>query len=340
MKWAIECGVALPDKFIRNIFCETHKVNAFRFKYGNTGVYTSAYEYEDSESLQSCNIIGDLYFDLDADLDASDGFARVRDDALGVVRYAERILSVPSGLINIFFSGCKGIHITIPRAVFCIDPCADLNHVFKYIASDVVKYAATNGTLDTRIYDRRRLFRMPHSRHNKSGLYKIPLAREELVSMQIEDIRTIATSPRAIHRDIPSMRAKAKSAFEAMASVYRSSVAYREIDISLAPLTTTPPCIQYILDNTVQRGQRNNTAIALCSFFKQAGKSHDEAISRLRSWNADHCSPPLSESELMSIAKSAYNKEYRFGCSTLREISVCTQEKCELCGRNCNDIVE
>lgn len=329
--WKVECGAALPDRFIRNVFCDPSKVNGFRFKHKNVGVYVSTYAYEDCNAIETCNMIGDIYFDLDGDLDNRDGFVRVRDDALKTITYIERVLCVPTPLINIYFSGCKGIHITVPHTVFGLEPCQDLNNVYKYIVSDIVKCAISNDTLDTRIYDRRRLFRMPHSKHNKTGLYKIPLLKDELSSLDINRIRTMASQPRAMPQTDAVLAPKAKAAFESMASAYRSSITRRVTDAPTTPIKVTPPCIKHLLENNTARGQRNNTAIALCSFFRQAGIGDDEAMARLSNWSQSHCTPPLSDAELAAVTKSAYDKGYKFGCSTLKELSVCVPEKCELC---------
>jgi hypothetical protein len=87
------------------------QVNDFRFKFGNTGVYTTVYLYDNMEQ-KDANLIGDFYLDLDTDLHGDDpeaAFNLIREDALNAVSYLKFVFGIPETYINIYFSGNKGL---------------------------------------------------------------------------------------------------------------------------------------------------------------------------------------------------------------------------------------
>ena len=71
------------------------------------------------------------------------------------------------------------------------------NCIYKYIAN-FAKGFTPNKTVDTQIYDNKRLFRIPNTRHEKSGLYKIPITLNELQTLSIDQIREMAVKQRVI----------------------------------------------------------------------------------------------------------------------------------------------
>ncbi len=80
----------------------------------------------------------------------------------------------------IYFSGNKGFHIDIYTT-------NEFNR--KEYETLLDGTAGDLKTLDTRVTDEQRLFRTPLSKHNKSGLYKIPLTIEELNTLSADEIK-------------------------------------------------------------------------------------------------------------------------------------------------------
>jgi len=91
----------------------------------------------------------------------------------------------------IYFSGAKGFHIGVPSQLFGLEPAVDLNVTIRRIAMAIAGVVK----IDTAIYDKNRLWRIPNTVNSKSGLYKIPLTYNEFASWSIEQIREKARQP-------------------------------------------------------------------------------------------------------------------------------------------------
>ena len=333
----VECGVAKQKYFIRNEYMKPEEVNQFRFRHDNIDVYVTPYFYEEGVCVEESKLIGDFYLDFDKDL--KDGHAdesvynEVRTDALRGVQYLQNILCVPLDQISIYFSGGKGFHLIVPKEVINLSPTEHLNHIYKMVAEDASNFVP-NKTIDLGIYDRRRLLRMPNSRHGKTNLYKIPITLDELKELSFDEIKALAREPRAIPKEKPKACRKIAPILNGFLHEWeRKREEQNRKYENLTPLQVTPPCIKNILNSEVMKGQRNNTATALCSFFKQQGLEDGEAKTRLLAWSNEHCDPPISSHEIDIIVKSIYTKQYKFGCGTLKSLTECIPENCQLIRR-------
>jgi hypothetical protein len=114
------------------------------------------------------------------------GWARQVDDKLAA-------LGVPPRAIRRYFSGCKGFHLEIAGGVFGgFTPSAELHSYLRRLAELLLG----DIPFDTSVYDKLRLWRLPNSRHSKTGLYKIQLTRAELHTLDIGAIQRLAVRPR------------------------------------------------------------------------------------------------------------------------------------------------
>ena len=95
--------------------------------------------------------------------------------------------------VRCFFSGSKGFHICVAAAAFggwAPDKLFVRRHrqLALRVAGDI--------TVDTDVYDVNRLWRIPNTINSRTGLFKIPLATEEILSFSIPDIQELAQGPR------------------------------------------------------------------------------------------------------------------------------------------------
>jgi len=84
-------------------------------------------------------------------------------------------------------------------------------------------------------------------------------------------------------------------------------------------------CIKKLLKG-IESGQRNEAAIRLAAYwlyFKHEEKN--VAFSLLKAWNRKN-NPPLPDSEIKNVIKSALRGGYEYGCSSMKELNVCTPE--------------
>lgn len=332
-KWVVECGAHLPGgKFTRNHILDRDQADVFRFKYNNLGVFVTTYMY-DCENQNEANLFGDFYLDFDYDLEGSNqesAFDVVRRDVLSACRYLRVILGVNQEEILLFFSGKKGIHLIVPKEILGIVPHKNLNRHYKMLAEDINKFTSGK-TLDLKIYDNKRLFRMPNSIHQSSKLYKVYLTEDEITNSTFASIKSIAKNTRIIPKIEKKVSMKAKMEFQSYEKKFNMLINRVKTNIPEgATLDYTPPCVSYLLNNPIGAGQRNDTTAFLASFFKQNGLSEDDAKLKLYGWNGNRCTPSLSEEEIDITVESIYSGDAKMGCSTAKTISKCDIEKCKL----------
>ena len=329
----VEGGVKIKDGkggFRRNFMMELDDLKDFKKKHKNVGIYCTAYRYN-NKVQKDADLYGHLYIDFDSDSDEV-GYEQVREDAIRALAFFSAIFSVSEEDIRIYFSGKKGIHLIIPAQVLGVNPDKELNEIFKLIAIDVHK-TSIHKTVDTRIYDRVRLFRIPNSMHPDTGLYKVSMTPEQLRNFSYSDVKKWAKQKRpAQYKKVLRYNTKANRVLKEYSAQWEKEKAEKFSKNKIKKqLNFCPPCIKHMLKNETAQGGRNNTTAALCSYFKQRGLSEEEAYERMTKWNGDYCSPSLPDWEITRTLKSIYQNEYVYGCTSLAEISgACNPDKCKL----------
>lgn len=316
--------------FQRNYYMTVDQFDQFRHQHQQYGIFTTAYRY-DQENIREANMIGNLYIDFDiTDIDTN--FQNIKADAIRVISAFGGIFGIKKEMIRIYFSGSKGVHLVIPAEIMGITPHKELNMIFRLIADDMKKLVK-HDTVDTRIYDKVRLFRVPNSIHPVSGLYKVQLTFEELRDYSLEEIRMIASEPR---RNIK----KSKMMYVPQANrIYQSYIQEweekKKRDLKAKEkakektLNFRPPCIDHLLTEGAVSGKRNNTVAVLASYLMQRGLKENDAIHELIKWNQEFCSPSLPDREIEKTVRSIYSSGYKYGCYTLKDLSIC-QPDCRI----------
>jgi len=295
----------------------------------NSGVFVTAYAY-DQVQQDEATLYGNFYLDFDIN-DIQNGFESIRKDALYAIAYITNGYKIEMEDIQIYFSGKKGLHVIIPKESFGFEPNTKLNVIFKELAVKIKAYTI-NKTIDTQIYDNKRIFRYPGSIHESTGLHKISLTFEELKKLSISEIEILAKESRVFNYREPKQSTHAKQEFyrlqeEVMAKINKP-IAAGGID-KIGVLRSTPPCIQNLIDNGATEGSRNNTLAVLVSFYKRKGMSYDEVVKELEVWNSNLISP-IGSHEFNASIKSVYQIDKIYGCTALKTISVCNEKECQL----------
>ena len=286
--------------------------------------FNSAYRYSDT-NVDSAALYGGLYLDLDDD----NNFENVRQDALTVISYMKIVYSIKPDDMEIYFSGKKGVHIIIPPEIMDIQPSKDLNLVFRHIAESVKNYTP-NKTVDMKIYDNKRLFRIPNTIHESTGLYKIRITAHELRTLSKDDIYELAKSPRKFKRKQALKNIHASEQFiravkETQEELKRAGNDFRKV----STINFIPPCIQNILDKGADVGFRNQTIACLATFYKQYGASLHEAYDIITEWNSKN-TVPTPVGELKRTVKSLYVSDKAYGCQTFKSLSICDSSNCKI----------
>lgn len=269
---------------------------------------------------------------LPLDLDAP--HPEALDQALDLARIVYRRLldrwHLPPEGLHCYFSGAKGFHLLVDARVFGrVTPSGNLNRVFSRLRLEIRRFLPDDAgaMLDPAIADKVRLLRLPHTRHRKSGLYKVALSEEELFSLSAAEIRAVAARPRPSPRVVaggllPAARIEAVPEVEAVYG--RALAAVRRMRGPHPYRMAAPPgdalaalCAarRAMWDSPIAPGRRNNVAIRLASAFRLAGYAFGETRDLLLGLNQRQ-SAPLPAHEIDSVARSAYARPfpYAYGC--------------------------
>ncbi len=270
---------------------------------------------------------------LPLDVDAHPPAATL-DDALGVARRVYDLLTrrweASPEALHVYFSGAKGFHVLVDtRAFGRVAPAADLHRLFTRLRLAVLRELPDHARLlfDLAIGDAVRLLRLPNTRHAGSGLWKVPLAPDELMHRAAAEIAALARAPRPLTR----VAAAGLEPLEDVRPVPGLALQFQRARRALRrergphPYRTGPPperaeealCAARLAmwRADLAPGARNNAAIRLASAFRVAGFGHADTLVLLRAWAASQ-SQPLAAAEIESVVASAYARPYpyTYGC--------------------------
>ena len=115
------------------------------------------------------------------DFDDEENQENAKKDALELVSKLNK-LGISEKDLLITFSGNKGFGVE-----FKTDKYFNPQEVKK-----ICKNLHGSGTWDSKVYNSNRIMRLPFTKHQKTGLFKIPLSLEELKTLEIDKIKEIA----------------------------------------------------------------------------------------------------------------------------------------------------
>lgn len=255
----------------------------------------------------------------------------MREDALTALAYLKTVFKIEYDETRIYFSGRKGVHITVPSYILGVEPSKDLNLVYKSIAKKIGTFTE-NDTIDYGVYDSKRMFRVPMSKHEDTELHKIELSFNELREYSFEKIKEEAKTPRRIKIDHPeSLNTFGQKQFGWFRENFQEIL---EIKMNDRPhddvLRMMPPCIEDLLENGSQKGGRNNSTAVVASFHKSTGKDFEETLELCQEWNSNKNNPPMNGKEVQNTVQSIYRGRASYGCNTLRTLAKCDIGRCPL----------
>jgi hypothetical protein len=247
------------------------------------------------------------------------------------MRRLKTVFNLSDKDIELYFSGSKGFHILVSHSIFGFEPSRDINKQYKKIAIDLKTYTV-NKSVDTKIYDNKRLFRVPNTINHKTGLYKVPISYDKIKEINsFEELRKYASSKKPMMPRIYKFNPKARLAFDEMIERIDSEEKAK-VNTKLAKefiqRKELLPCVQYILNHGAAKGNRNNSTVALANSLFQVGKEYGEVLEIISYWNATKNEDPLDDSEIRTTVQSAYNNAQAnryYGCTMFKDLDVCVK---------------
>ena len=324
MSWQVDFGGMKNGYFKRDIIKRASQVDALVKYFDNKDVYKGCY--------YKCNNMLYGYFYLDFDCDLETDFEIMKDEALAVYQQIQKDFALSCSHMQLYFSGAKGFHLLIAPYNLGFSICSNLHELYKKLA---LYYKKICERIDTKIYDDRRVFRMPNSINTKTGLYKVPLTYDELILSDYKSICELAKTPRTIpeHKYIGVEHYKANKNIHAkLIQVVDKEIAAKRkmqsqvFDKTLINKDVIFPCIERMLNDVHGEGERNKRLIIIASHLLQKNISLEEVVSYLSGWQESHFDPPLDAQEVSATVHSAYHQLQmgrRYGCHAILEIDYC-----------------
>lgn len=172
------------------VFYDISEVHEYAEMHENRGIYTSVFQYNEKD-VESGIRLGSIYFDLDSpDLNLS------HEEVKRMYKHFSSFM--PKDSIRVYFTGFKGFHIELEALTIGVTPSNSLHELFRYIANDI-KEELELQTIDFAVYDPRRMWRLPGSAHQKTGMYKNDISfDEDLIFGDLKSIRNYCKEYRPV----------------------------------------------------------------------------------------------------------------------------------------------
>lgn len=130
-------------------------------------------------------------FDFDSE---SDPLAAI-ENAQRFLCWLEGAASADLGAVIAAYSGSKGAHLRLPVSDLGAEPSPDFPKVAKAFAALLARSAGVK-FLDAAIYDAARIFRLPNTRHPKTGRLCVPFSGGEFSRMTPEAVAALGLGDR------------------------------------------------------------------------------------------------------------------------------------------------
>lgn len=336
-EWLFEYGGSKNGMFHRNLFSSRQDEEDTLAQYvkdqNNKDAYKTLFYYE-SDDIYNCRIMGSLMFDFDKEIHAEQEYKQIVRDVVMAFLFIEEEMHIKESDIRLYFSGSKGFHLEVPFELLGIEPSADLAEQYKIIGKKITNEIIHN-TVDTKIYERRRLFRIPNTINTKTGLYKVPITLDMLRKFSYEEMKEYASSPKEIaHNNSFIPNKETTKAYKRILMIYKLKELKSRHPKTIVSVEKKDllPCVKKILHTGTEQGGRNNTCVAVASSIAQSGTEIQEAKELMLSWNSLN-EPPLSEYEVLRTVESAYAMAHNgrgYGCSFFKDNDYCIGEECKL----------
>ena len=220
------------------------------------------------------------------------------DKARSIVYKLDEIGVDKDTAVQAYFSG-SGYHIAVPNSVFNFPSSDNLHYLVKGTLKNIF-----GDVIDSSIFMRTGIYRVQHTVNLKTNLHKIPLTVAELLNKDAETIQEWAKEPR-----LEFAYSELVGNGELESQIQRTTPRIAQVSKVVEPRDVIP-CVQEMLTNGPQEGNRNQTLIRIASHFYRHGIPSEFAKTAILHWNNNS----LNENSVIEKVEYVYNRGYRFGC--------------------------
>ena len=260
------------------------------------------------------------------DLDGPEALA----DARKVVTWLEEALGCEDAT-RIWFSGSKGFHITVAAQALGMEPSSNTHEVMKAAASFLME-SLEAPSIDLKVYQSRHVWRIPGTKHSKSGLYKTEIEKEDLL-LDIDEIKGMCTEPTQNLEDEYDGPEHSDwfREFVSDEGVRRHHARVQPVSNVLSDDTEGfPDCIKDVESEFHRNtGDRNRANFFLATYYADRSIPQRDAEFRLADWAGRipaHLSSASQQDNIASAkstVRSVYTAgkgRYHFSCGAIRSL--------------------
>lgn len=300
-------------------------------KYNGSEGYYCLFDLEPRDSFQGYRgfhspALG--YYVLD--FDSSEDMELAKADCLTAIEK----LHLEPGTYKAFFSGGKGFHLYIREEFFNLPPSENTAKHFERIVNQIGKDLNLS-TLDDGIYQANRKFRIPNSRHPKTGLYKVELTYDQL-KLPIAEIVQLAKAPKALTLSNYKTSATkyAKGSVTPVGSVALSPSSFGlDVTDSDNPFTKfrDKVCISRMLSSKHKEGRRHEVILTIVADYYHQGRPESETEAAIRGFCKLNGIEERFERDYLRAISDIYSgkRSYSYGCYSKLKKEHCSGT-CEL----------
>jgi hypothetical protein len=254
------------------------------------------------------------------DFDHAEDIALSHKDAIGFINF----LDIET--YHLSFSGSKGFHVAVPFECFGLEVSPELPKILHDLAGYLVSFFPT---MDVKVYNANRKFRILNTRHAKTGLYKTLINK----SMSIEEVREYCKTRSDSWYLNLEVSLPASSLVKAIEESkrqheYDKAKAGSQVDQTRFESYDGKICIRRMIEDKCEEGGRNNTALVIAYDMFKTGKTKDHAIDVITKWS--HAND-FQLSEALPLVERAFSESqyYNHGCQDSLKAAKCSA-KCSL----------
>lgn len=261
-------------------------------KYKDSDIFRSVWTYE-KKDLNSRKI-GDFHMDFDSE----GSIEKAQKDVVKTLKIFEEYYKINPKSLQCGFSGSKGFFIIIPINTFLKESIKTPEKFYKMIGEF---FKLSTHTLDLSVYKIRGMWRITNTIHQKTGLYRIPLTPDELKKLSVDEIKTLASSPRKVEQNTPELSVNLHKIIQ--------NVQKPKTDTKIIHKYTEVPSDFFIPKNMKHDyfpSDRNHALTRLAGIYKKNGAAYGVARKLILGFNEKYCSPPKTEKDALIPLKFYY----------------------------------
>ena len=246
-------------------------------------------------------------------------------------KFVEFLLSlgVPRTHFKVWLSGSKGFHVEVDRSVFDLaHPSADVLRRARAFAERAMR--ALSIKVDLSLYSSARLYRVPNSKHAKTGLYKTLVDVDDLTEEHVARRAEWAAWP---HEDLPLF---SHEPVEQQIMLPDVEVEHQETQLAgdltfdtTMSIISKCPRIQHIMANPENREARRQAAGVLMEAYGSSSAPEVEAL-----YTAFRGNPYMDEPRMNDAEKwrKEFDKDGVVKCPKTCTSFGCGKEQKRICG--------